>query len=751
MLIVNNRQPRATIVLGRDATWIERHAADELKRYLRALSGADVPITARSPSKGTIVAIGRTETNPVVAGAVRRGLVRLSSEFPGHDGFIVEAAKLDGREVLILGGSQDRGALYAVYWFLEEVLGVGFFRDGERIPDMPTVEVTDLRIAERPHFADREDGNGCIFTYSCSGWTFDDWRHELDWKAKRRANIIWTFNVGQDILGTILADWGVPVERPLPPAKPTIHEQAFEYASKLGILMPCMVPSASVPDAFYKTFPECRTLLLQWSEFPPYRQLHPADPHFRELIAEFVRRYRRRYGIGHLYVAEFASESKVLEGAANIQEVRLDFARAMSEALKEADPEAVWVPSSWSFDLGWWLDDAQNPNRWTPEDVRQYLDAMTVPHVVWDLWSEERAKYLETDYFFGHPWGFGVLHSFGAGSYLHGDAPGLIRRVHELLNEPKADTCNLFLVQSEIIHFNSFYYELCAKLAWNPSGITVGGYIEEYCRKRYGDVGKGLEPAFQLLVETVYGSESGSVGTIMDPLYWFRLDLYLLLGWTKPDEKTAALRARRPAIIPKLRRAAELFLSQPELLRTNDMARRDLVDIARHWIAERFNIAILRARDAFLAGDAETFEESARLCMALLDDQARLLASWPPYRLDRKVKEHKHLYGDDAARWVKHTHLWCFAEEGKESVPLRDYYRMDLDVLLADCYKPRVAAYFDLLRRKLAQGEKSVRDDEFDAVYRPIEESFIAAPVRPLPGGEDPVAVVRELVVGESR
>lgn len=163
-------------------------------------------------------------------------------------------------------------------------------------------------------------------------------------------------------------------------------------------------------------------------------------------------------------------------------------------------------------------------------------------------------------------------------------------------------------------------------------------------------------------------------------------------------------------------------------------------------MAERFNVQIRRARDAFLDGDESSFEVTARACLALLDKQVRLLASWPPYRLDRKIERAKARHGDDAERAVKHFHIWVTYQEELESEPLRDYYRMDLDGLVAACYRPRVAAFLDLLRKKMGRGITEVSEGELDPIYTEIERAFIAEPVNPQPGNEDPVFVVQSLL-----
>jgi alpha-N-acetylglucosaminidase len=745
MNLVEKGSPCANVVIGAGASWLENRAAEELIRYVRMMSGAELACASELPSAGNAVVIGRGETNPAVADAIKKGRVKLSAGSPAGDGFAIHVTRQDDRSLCYLGGSSDRGTLYAAYWLLEEVIGVGFFRDGEHVPTRETVTLPDtLDISERPVFDEREDG---LLAYSAKFWGWDEWKHELDWKAKRRANITWPFPIGDDILPTVLADWGVKIDKPARATEPTLPERLLEYSHKLGIRVPCNLPSGSMPEAFYEAFPNAQTLVMQWSEYAPYKQLHPADPLYKRLIRDYLRHYQQRYGTDHLYIAEFACESRILEGAKNVQEVRIQFVKTVCETLAEADPDGTWVPSSWTFDLS--ADDPGNPwqANWTVAEVHEYLDAATYPLIVWDTWSEEAAKYERTENFYGHPWAFSVLHCFGGETYLLGNVKELVRRAHALGENPAEVGCVGFNVVPENSDFNSFYFELAARLQWNPRSVELDSFVHTYCSRRYGE-GYVAEtvPAWKLLIETVYGEESGTVKTIMDPLYWFRPDLRLLAGWPEDDEHVIPMWKRRSAFIPKLRRACELLLEAGNLVGESNMARHDLVDIARQWIAERFNQALISARDAFLNGNADELKGIEPICLRLLDDQARLLASWPAYRLNRQVAQVVDQYPNDTAKAVKRLHVWCNPIEGQESVPLRDYYRMDLDELVADYYKPRVAAYLQLLQEKCSAGQKTITDEEFEQVYAPIERAFIDAPLRPLPDDENPIDVVLDMM-----
>ena len=57
--------PHSTIILGSRATWLDRHAAEELRSYVKKLSGATLLITHEryaSSIDGGRILVGRTST-----------------------------------------------------------------------------------------------------------------------------------------------------------------------------------------------------------------------------------------------------------------------------------------------------------------------------------------------------------------------------------------------------------------------------------------------------------------------------------------------------------------------------------------------------------------------------------------------------------------------------------------------------------------------------------------------------------------
>ena len=72
MLLTQVGQPHAVILLGAEATWIENHAAEELRKYVKAISGAVLPV---------VTEIG--DAPAVVAGCVRLNRHRVQLQLAG--------------------------------------------------------------------------------------------------------------------------------------------------------------------------------------------------------------------------------------------------------------------------------------------------------------------------------------------------------------------------------------------------------------------------------------------------------------------------------------------------------------------------------------------------------------------------------------------------------------------------------------------------------------------------------------------
>lgn len=146
IVLASKGQTTTVIVLGDGATEPEKTAATELAAYLGKVTGAAFSIVdeAKAPTSGACVFVGNTQ-------------------FARDNG--VEAAKMGPEQWvmstvgdnLVLAGGRPRGTIYAVYRFLEDVVGVHWWNPFEEsIPEMKSLSVDRLDVKGAPVFRYRD-------------------------------------------------------------------------------------------------------------------------------------------------------------------------------------------------------------------------------------------------------------------------------------------------------------------------------------------------------------------------------------------------------------------------------------------------------------------------------------------------------------------------------------------------------------------------------------------------------------------
>ncbi len=133
------------VALSPDAPLPERTAAGELSAYLGAITGAEFPIVSPEQAAGRpALAVGPD--------AVAARLGRAAGQL-GPEEWLVQTS---GRDLYLFGG-RPRGTLYAVYHFLEDVLGVHWWNPWEEsVPRQPRLTVGELNLRGQPTFRYRD-------------------------------------------------------------------------------------------------------------------------------------------------------------------------------------------------------------------------------------------------------------------------------------------------------------------------------------------------------------------------------------------------------------------------------------------------------------------------------------------------------------------------------------------------------------------------------------------------------------------
>ena len=161
--------------------------AGELQRYLKQLSGAELPIVAsdKVPAQKPLIVVGGPQSNPLAAAAQEKQLVHFAGLKP--DGFVLKRIELEGVPVLLAGGNDETGTMYAAYELLER-LGIVFQLTNDIIPQQkPDLALPALDVRMEPVFKHR--GMHC-----CHGirWYMGlaDFRQEIDQLAKLKLNVL---------------------------------------------------------------------------------------------------------------------------------------------------------------------------------------------------------------------------------------------------------------------------------------------------------------------------------------------------------------------------------------------------------------------------------------------------------------------------------------------------------------------------------------------------------------------------------
>lgn len=683
-----------SICVGSSPSPPERRAASELMRYLRMMGFAPRIVKGMMRGREATIVLGTLQSNAFLRGFVK-GL-GLPPDWGARDGFAIVSKEREGRTIVGIVGERGRGVLYGSYALLE-LMGCGFFWDGERIPGRSSLPPPGTFTVKRPHFKVRQYLQGCAFGYSASHWDFEDWRRELDWAAKRGFNRLLFPTAGTAIQKIVLRKLGVDLggltERERWELETT--RRLAEYARQMGFELIYPAPLGGVPDAFVKRFPRAR--------YVEPRLLHPLDPLFRKVGEEFVRELTKQYGTDHLYnVDPFAERPMPVNP--------VDFAREVMGYLRGADPEAVWYASGWA-----WRFRFGGGRFWSKEMVFAFLDALPEnAFYVCDIYGDFDLIYGDFDYFRGKRWGFSVLHSFGGAGHMYGDVRDLIRRVRGVAGDPKARRCEVFYLNPEVLHYNTFYFDLAAHLAWEPF-LRLDEFIPAYVRRRYGpEEASRMEEFLRLLCDSVYGPLGGG-----DPFYHRRMHDFF------PNIEEAMTKRE---VAGKLREALAVALSVRRELVRNPLFVRDVVDVARQALYECFNLLVLSAYSAFERGDKGFLRRVAdelRRCFSLLEE---LHCSFPRYHIAPiKLKVMAQPGGREAWPGVKNV-LFTFAAGG----PL-DYQAKDWFELLKLYYRPRFEAWLRALLESPAG--KLPRLDE---VYKKVELRWAERDIEDMPPQKGP-------------
>lgn len=609
-------------------------------------------------------------------------------------------------------------------------LGADATWDSRRWLALPDALEDRPLVARATSLAHRYYLNFVTFGYTTAFWGWERWEREVDWMAlhgittplmtlaheavltetyrelglsdERIAEWIggashfpWTWMGGTN-------EWGGPLplewnERHLDLARRVLERQrAFGMTPVLPGFMGHVPPELAGDGSG----------TIEWQGWTT-PVLSPRDPAFARIAEVFYRHQRDLLGTDHLYAADPFIESVPPSGD---PEDLGAMSAGIFEAMRQSDPDAVWVLQGWPFHY--------QAEFWTDERIGAFFAPVPRSAVlVLDLWAEHAPMWRRTDGMWGRPWVWCAVHNFGSRPALFGDLTGLRRDLTVVQDDADRGDLAGFGITTEAIENNAVFYELACDLVWRPAPDEER-WLDRFAGARYGVDAPEARHAWRILARTLYGP--GRTRSTPSPVIarpWSdttpfatqRLAGEFVDTSDVPRESANIDAENDPAVLGDLAAVADAIDALVALAGREGVDRdtldRDLVDLAGHVIAQHSRLAIRGVLAGYAAGDPAAIGREAARFAAALDELDRLAGTVPGTRVAAWL-DRARSWSDDAGEQAilerdarRLVSVW-----GEQSSGLHDYSGRHWEGLVRDLYRPRWLAWTGWLEETARAG-----------------------------------------------
>jgi alpha-N-acetylglucosaminidase len=369
-----------------------------------------------------------------------------------------------------------------------------------------------------------------------------------------------------------------------------------------------------------------------------------------------------------------------------------------------------------------------NPNFWKPPQSKALLGAVPDDRmIVLDLFCESAPVWNKTEAFYGKPWAWGIIQSFGAQVSLHGGMPQIAKNLGEAITSPNRGKLAGLGLLMEGFGYNPVVYDFLTEMTWRTELPKMEPWILEFVRSRYGRQSPAAEEAWQLLLESAYAA-SGQAGSVLcarpklDVAFGPPYDsVKLALAWQK------------------------LLAAAPEVGDT-ETYRYDVVNVSRQVLTNLAGELFAEAISAYRAGDTKLLSEAASRYLGLMRDMDELLATRREFLLGKWLSDAKRWATNDTERrlyeWNARSLITLW---GPRDSILHEYSQREWSGMIRGFYLPRWEMFFDRLAKSLSD-KKSLDEKRLESDLRDWDAAWVRRmeTYPDVPSG-DPVAVSQRL------
>ena len=587
---------RWIIGIGAKATALEIATAQDMGRYLAAVT-----------KRAGVVQIEPRQAHFTLGTPASHSDIRID-DAPGQP----DAGRVlsrDGDAEVCLAGSTPQGAARAAYAFLEEVAGVGFFADEDRIPYRESLPLDGHDFVRVPRFELRaflmhpfwaSQWKNC-----CRVWGFDEWKRTIDWMRRRGLNVLPLYHDE----GTHL--WGEAFFRAFPEipkndetlrnyvlepkSREDLTKRIVAYARDNGIAIAYNLFYSQVPDFFRNYYPDLEYHQVNMDSVA----LCAAQPETREIMRRLYGEIIRTHGTDdqHLYiVCPYQHEKKLCDHF----ESRVEPTRQVVDLLTEIDPQARVFVETWCW-------------QWGTDPAKEWLEFKSglpesVGIVDWDSRNATKPELAKAIDWYRPRAAIQLVHDS-----MEGFSPPAVcgwanpSDVLDLIDGAARNRLHGAAVFSILARSNPLLSDLATSLMWREWD-SAEEFFADYVRRRHhiseADTSKLVE-AYKLLFEA-------SDYAMLVPPHYFSAETQLLQKLQNGDALDTWLPQRLEEFSKRLEQAEKAKCLAGTLLDSSDRPDRDLLaDVKFVCLRWKGIIALYKARQRQDDWEAN-FDEAVR-------------------------------------------------------------------------------------------------------------------------------------------
>lgn len=652
---------------------------------------------------------------------------------------------------VVLRGNNGVSLASALNWYLKHHghCHVSWCGSQLNLPDpLPTVPE---KVRQVSPFRWRYCFNYCAFSYSLAWWDWPQWERMIDWMSLHGINMplavtgqeaVWQ-QVGRDLglsdaqmkeffvgpaflpfgwMGC-LDGWGGPLPDSWIRKHAELQKKILARERELGMTPVLQGFTGHVPASLTNVLPKAKLQRLpKWCEFPPTWFVDPQDPLFVQLGKRFVEAQTRMFGTDHLYASDTFIE---MPPPSNDPAFLAAMGKSVYEAMRAADPEAVWVLQGWLF--------VNAPQFWKPPQGRALLGAVPDDRLIaLDLYCESTPAWSITESFYGKPWVWCIIQNFGGTVSLHGALPRMAADLSKAMTGPQRGRLEGIGLIFEGRDYNPIVQDFITDMTWRREVPNLDVWSRDFVRRRYGRTTPEVDEAWQILRQTAYQQ----IG---------RTDTLLI---ARPGRDSHSWGSGGVGYDPgELVRAAEKLLAAADTLGGLDTYRFDVVNVTRQVLGNLASHFGEQLRTSIQRTNRAALDAAGRDLLGLASDLDELVGTRPELLLGPWLEDAKH-WGDTAEE--RRLYEWnarnLITLWGPRDSVLNEYANRQWSGMFSSFYRPRWEKFIEVRRAAMEAG-KPFDGEKFETDIRTWEEQWChrSDPHRTMPRG-NPVTTAQQLL-----